>query len=145
MEVKDFGDGDWIFYHVDGHPTFDESKVGKWSCFPGDLDVTDELSFSREICSKAVAQGIVQEAKCRHISKGGACFFYLACDDMESHKRVIQFFLDNALIPRTKTGRLHNISFKLNMQTYTGQYGNKYKPTIKLDEFLNLDTGEWMV
>lgn len=144
MKIIDEGYGRWIFY-VEGEPSFDESTGGKWMCYPHDLGIEDELSFSRKICSEAVAQGIVQEAKCRHISENGVCCFYLDCDDIDSHKRVIQYFMDNNLIQKTDTGRFHNISFKLNSQTYSGQYGNGFKSEIKLSKFLNLKTGEWLV
>ena len=144
MIIIDQGVGRWIYY-VEGEPAFDKNKVGKWMCYPHDLGVEDELSFSRKICSDAVSQGIVQEAKCRHINEKGVCCFYQNCDDMASHRRVIQFFLDNALIPKNKAGRLHKISFKLDRQTHSGQYGENYNPTITLNEFLDLDTGKWIV
>ena len=52
-------------------------------------------------------------------------------------------FLDNNLIKRTKTGRLYNISFKYDDQTRAGEYGNEFKASIKLDDFLDLYTAEW--
>ena len=52
--------------------------------------------------------------------------------------------LDNNLIKKTKNGRLHNISFKFDEQTYTGQYGTDFNGLIKLAYFLDLDTGEWL-
>ena len=62
---------------------------------------------------------------------------------MESHKKVIQFFLDNDMIQKTKTGKLYNISFKLDDQTRAGEYGEMFQSEIKLEQFLDLYTGEW--
>lgn len=37
---------------------------------------------------QAVENGVVAEAKHSNTSEG-VCFFYLNCDDMEAHKRII--------------------------------------------------------
>lgn len=55
---------------------------------------------------------IVLEAKHSDAEEGVACF-YLECDDTETHKKVIQFFLDNDIIQKAKSRKLYNISFKL--------------------------------
>ena len=64
---------------------------------------------------------------------------------MEGHIKTIQFFLDNNLIAKTKDGRLYNISFKLNIQTMQERLGliKAYTPILRLDYFIDLDTGEW--
>ena len=72
-----------------------------------------------------------------------ACF-YLNGNDMAGHHRVIQFMLDNNLIPKTRTGRLYNMSFKFDDQTHAGEYGADFEGKIKLNQFVNLDTGEWI-
>lgn len=48
------------------------------------------------------------------------------------------------MLQKTKTGKLRNISFKLNAQTCAGEYGDKFIGNIKLEQFLNLETGEWI-
>lgn len=140
----------WTFYVADV-VAFDEDKVGKWMYFfqaDSDLDRVDKL------CSNAVELGIVQESKHTNFdfmgmnpfakNKGsGVCCFYLNCDDMEGHKRVIQYFIENNMIPKTKTGRFYNNAFKLDTQTRAGQYGTDFKGTIKLEQFIDLNTGEW--
>lgn len=67
------------------------------------------------------------------------------CDDTEGHKKILSYFIKNNMIQRTKTGRLYNISFKLDAQTRAGEYGNNFIAQIKLDKFINLDTGEWIL
>ncbi len=127
--------GPWVFY-IEGKPQFDEHKVGKWMYFFKDKERVAGL------CKAAVEQRIVLEAKHSDALDGVSCF-YLGCDDVESHKKVIQFFLDNDMIQKTKTGKLYNISFKLDDQTRAGEYGEMFQSEIKLEQFLDLYTGEW--
>lgn len=79
-----------------------------------------------------------------YLGKVNYDLFYLECDDMDRQKKVIQFFLDNDMIQKTKSGRLYNISFKLDDQTRAGEYGESYNGNIKLVQFLDLQTGEWL-
>ena len=65
-------------------------------------------------------------------------------DDIENHKRVIQFMMNNNLIQKTKTGRYYNNSFKFDDQTCAGEYGANFEGKIKLDEFIDLKTGRWI-
>lgn len=53
--------------------------------------------------------------------------------------------LENNLIRRTKTGRLYNISFKFDDQTLAGEYGSDFEGKIKLEQFVDLNTGEFIV
>ena len=139
-----FDSGCWIFY-IQGKPKFDDNKIGKWMHFFEDKDY-DRVS---ELCRNTVEDGVVLEAKHSDGNNKGtyennvACF-YLECDDMERHKKVIRFFLDNDMIRKTETGKLHNISFKLDNQTYAGEYGENYHGHIKLEQFLDLQTGNWL-
>lgn len=50
-----------------------------------------------ELCRKAVEEGVVLEAKHSNADDGASCF-YLECDDIERHKKVIQFFLNSDMI-----------------------------------------------
>ena len=126
----------WIFYVSEEYEGIDSSKCGKWMYF------FDNKDFAAEICHKAVSNDICQSAK-HSDDESGVCCFYINADDIPAHKRVIQFFLDNNLIKRTKDGRLYNISFKFDNQTRSGEYGNDFKGIIKLEDFLYLYTGEW--
>ena len=124
----------WVYYKADEEPCFDENKVGKWMYYFGDE------SRTKKICEAAIEQNIVEECKYKKCNDGVACF-YLNDDDMAGHRRVIRFFLENGLIRKTKSGKLHNISFKHDKQTYAGEYGEKYKSNLTLDRFVNLETG----
>ena len=112
-------------------------KAGKWMCFFYDSE------FADMICEKAIDEGAVAQAKHTN-SDSGVCCFYVEYDDEDAHKRCLQFFLDNDLIRKTKTGKLYNISYKLDEQTRSGEYGNNFEAEIKLADFIDLETHEWL-
>lgn len=112
------------------------NKLGKWMYFYNNKE------FVAKMCEEAVKNHVVKEAKHEDAEKGVACF-YLNYDDIDGHKRVITYFLENNLIQKTKEGRLYNISFKLDRQTLANEYGDDFHSNIKLENFINLDTGEW--
>lgn len=127
----------WVFYY-NNIPKFDKNKVGKWMYF------FDNRDIASKICEKSVQENIVEESKHSNADKGVACF-YIHSDDIEAHKRVLSFFLENNLIKRTKNGRLYNIAFKLDNQTKAGEYGSDFHSNIKLSNFIDLNTGEWII
>ncbi len=137
MRVRTAAFGGWIWYIGDKEPQFDKHKCGKWMYF------FDDRAFVERICAEAIKTGAILECKHTDGPSGVTCF-YLECDDIEAHKRILHFFLDNNLIRRTKKGRLYNIGFKLDDQTRAGQYGTDFQTEIKLDKFVNLETGEWI-
>lgn len=131
----------WVFYSQDG-PKGLESELkddhcGKWMYFFKDYD------FIADICKEAIEREIVTSCKHSNDTEGVSCF-YINDFDREAHKRVISFFLEKGLIAKTKAGKYYNISFKLDKQTRAGEYRSDFKPTIKLEEFLNLNTGEFL-
>ena len=128
----------WVFYLADTDPHFDEEKVGKWMYF------FEERQFVEQICQSAIEQNIVEECKHSNADTGVSCF-YLNDDDLAGHWRVIEFFLSHNLIRRTKKGRLYNISFKHDTQTLAGEYGSGYQSDVKLEKFIDLATGKWLL
>lgn len=128
----------WVFYLGDGYQNLDEKKVGKWMHF------FNNVEFAEEVCSKAIASDVCVESK-HSDAVEGVCCFYLNGDDIEAHKRVIRFFIENGLIRKTKAGKLYNISFKYDAQTDAGQYGENFVAEIKLDQFVDLATGKFIV
>lgn len=128
----------WVYYvNEEAASKFKSDKVGKWMYFFVGKD------FAETICKNAVEQHIVAEAKHSNASEG-VCCFYLNCDDIAAHKRCITYFIENDLIRKTKTGKLYNISFKVDTQTRDGKYGSDFQPNIKLTDFVNLETSEWI-
>lgn len=132
--IERFG---WVYY-VGENYKFDPNKSGKWMYFFKDKN------FTAKVCEDAVKRNIIGESKHTDEETGVACF-YLNCDDIETHKKTILYFIENNLIPRTKSGRLYNISFKLNNQTSSGEYGDKFHSEIKLSKFIDLDTEKWLL
>lgn len=138
MEImKIVNQGGWVYYLGEDYKTLDKQKSGKWMYF------FDNNEFVARICQKAVEENIVVESKHSDNESGVACF-YLNGDDLVRHKKTIRFFLENGLIKRTKTGKLHNISFKFNEQTRAREYGVNFKAEIKLEQFVDLSTGKWI-
>lgn len=127
----------WVYY-VGDDSQFDRDKCGKWMYFFNDK------KFIAKICEEVVKLNIVNESKHSDEETGVACF-YLNCNDIDTHKKIIMYLIENNLIRRTKSGRLYNISFKLDNQTRAGEYGDEFKSDIKLSKFVNLDTGEWLL
>lgn len=145
--IKSFA---WDFYKNDNSQGLDEEKVGKWMYFFEKKD----LETVSNICKAAIEKNIVQLCKhnnehgCEHSPYGngnsGVACFYLHYDDIDTHKKTLEFFLENNLIKRTKAGKLYNISFKLNDQTRSKEYGNSFNGTIKLSDFISLESGTWI-
>lgn len=128
--------------HFVGDDTaLDSNKVGKWMYFFRGLE---GLQFAEEMCRKAVKDGVVTEAKCGGSPMDGVACFYLNYDDEAAHKRIIRFFIEHNMIRKTKTGKLYDISFKLDQQTLAGEYKKDFQAEIKLSAFINLYTGEWI-
>ena len=138
MKILDLGG--WRFF-IGDDSGFVKEKVGKWMYFFRD---EEGRQFTEQCCCEAVEQEIVWEAKCSEGNEGVACF-YLNIDDIERHKRILQYFLDHDMIRRTQTGKLYNISFKLDDQTRAGAYGNDFRAELKLGDLMDLNTGKWLV
>lgn len=134
-KVKKISLDGWIFYMSEEESNLDRHKCGKWMHF------FNNKEFAVHICEEAVVNSICVEAKHTDASEG-VCCFYLNCDDIEGHKKVLSYFIKNDLIRKTKTGKLYNISFKLDDQTRAGEYGAGFHSEIKLENFVNLNTGE---
>lgn len=135
-----FGGWYWFRSNDNLNSIYDE-KAGKWMYFFKDQN------HAIEICNKAISENICSECKCSDLkkrnSKTGTLCFYINADDIEAHKRVIKFMIDNNLIQKTKKGNYSNISFKLNEQTENGEYGKDFEGKIKLNDFIDLKTGNW--
>lgn len=128
----------WVFYIGDDAKELKLDKCGKWMYFFSNID------FAAEVCKKSVKQGVVREAKHSN-AESGVCCFYLNCEEIENHKKIISFFLENGLIKKTKAGKYYNISFKKDKQTISVEYGDKFNAELKLSDFLDLNTGEWII
>lgn len=134
----------WSFYiDTEFESELRRGGCGKWMVFFTDF------AFAESICRKAVLEEAV--AKCKHTSAGvleregrGVICFYLNSDDVAAHRRVLAFMIGNGLVRKTKSGKLSNIPFKLDSQTMAGEYGSAFEAQIKLEDFVDLETGEFL-
>ena len=133
----------WSYYiDVNRARSLEDHNIGKWMHFFNDI------TFADAICRKAVLGGTV--AVCKHTSASvaddgcGVICFYLNATDLEAHRRTLTFMLENDLIRRTKAEKLYNIGFKLDDQTRAGEYGSMFNAKIKLEDFVDLETGEFL-
>lgn len=127
----------YIFYISDNWTNHNTEKIGKWMYFFNNKD------FISKICKKAIEENIVDTCKHSDADEGVACF-YIEYDNLNAHRKVINFFLENNLIPKTKNGRYYDISFKTDEQTLNGEYGNDFKAKMKLHQFIDLKNGKWI-
>ncbi|MCI8760697.1 MAG: hypothetical protein HFJ34_06265 [Clostridia bacterium] len=139
---------EWVYY-IGDTSKFIKSKVGKWMYF---FKSSADMEYIKKLCSDAVMKEVVKEAKYTSpnspnlIIKGtGVCCFYLNCDDMEGHKKILSYFIQNNMISKTKAGKFWDISFKLDNQTRAMEYGEDFHSNIKLSNFIDLYTGEWLI
>ena len=128
----------WIFFTNENCRYLDTFKMGKWMVYFSE----SSREYIKEMCENAVSENIVPETKVA-INGNVACF-YLNIDEIEYHRKCINFMLENNLIRKTEAGRDYNVSFKKDMQTFRGEYGINFIPRLKLEDFVNLDTGEWI-
>ena len=125
----------WVYLMKDDRE-LRKTKCGKWMYFFSDQ------YWAKKMCLKAIDENVVCEAKYTDDITGVACF-YLNIDNYERHKKVIQFFIDNNLVKKTKAGKFANIAFKLDRQTNTKKYGKEFKGIIHLSDFIDLETGKF--
>ncbi len=135
--MKTLNLGGYIFYISDNWTNHNTNKIGKWMYFFNNKD------FTSKICKKAIEENIVDTCKHTNDNDGVACF-YIEYDNLNAHRKVINFFLENNLIPKTKNGRYYDISFKTDEQTLNGEYGNDFKAKMKLHQFIDLKNGKWI-
>ena len=135
--MKTLNLGGYIFYISDNLTNHNTEKIGKWMYFFNNKD------FISKICKKAIEENIVDTCKHTNDNDGVACF-YIEYDNLNAHRKVINFFLENNLIPKTKHGRYYDISFKTDEQTLNGEYGNDFKAKMKLHQFIDLKNGKWI-
>ena len=134
--VAAFNNSSWTYYFSEECESLKKEECGKWMYFYNDVD------FAKQMCLKSIKEGACLEAKHGN-SKEGVCCFYINGDDKNAHKRVIEFLLANDLIKKASDGKYYNVSFKYDSQTKAGEYGKEFAADIRLEDYIDLRTGEW--
>ena len=123
-----------------------ENKYGKWvvASKPNGNNYNEFLKMRLEVFLEDIADDVKigePTPKYNHYVH----VFYCNYDDNEKHKKIIKFMMKKNLIAKTKTGRYYNISYKLEDQTQRGEYGDKFVPILKLENFIDLNTGKFII
>lgn len=117
-------------------------KSGKWMYF----FPNEKFEFALKICELAIKNNICYECKCTDMKssecKTGVICFYNNVDDNDTHYKILSFMIENDLISKTSKGKYYNISFKLDDQTRNLEYGENFKGKLKVEQFIDLCTGE---
>lgn len=140
----------WVFYLSEYHKQID--YCGKWI----HLFEKKNYQFAKEVCICAIKDNVV--TACKHtsfeidslinpLSRGkdtGVICFYVNGTSDESHKLLLEFMIKNELVQKTKSGKLYNIGFKFDEQTLNNEYGEDFTPKIKLEDFVDLQTYQFI-
>ena len=151
FELASYRTGGWCYYGINTaqNPAFKETdNVGKFMTF-GQGDISIEL---QELILMAIKQGITPLIKHTDLdmpdfnprSKDGSwVIIWYSTDEEKALKGLAKFLIDHGLVAKTKSGRYYNISFKYDKQTRAGEYGEKFKQSISLEDLIDLNTGEF--
>ena len=134
--------GGWYWFSNGEEDKLISEKCGKWMYF-----FTDQIE-AMKLCQLAINSNVCYLCKCSDLAEQGTpqgvLCFYQNVDDIKNHKYILAFMLKFNLIKKTKTGRLYDISFKLDSQTKAGEYGADFEGKIKLSHFIDLYTLKWI-
>ncbi|MGD7047037.1 hypothetical protein FZC83_02175 [Rossellomorea marisflavi] len=127
-------------------PFSEQDKVGKFTTFTN--QITEDI---QKKIVKAVNEGAAKLVKhsdpaidksMYQGARDGEAIIWYSNDEKENLTKLGKFLVDNGLVPKTKAGRLYNLSFKYDSQTRNNEYGDNFKAEIKLADLINLNTGE---
>lgn len=72
------------------------------------------------------------------------CLLHCNSKDHEAMKDILKYLIATNKILKTQAGKLYNISYKFNAQSQAGLTGDKFVALIKLEDFVDLYTGEFL-
>lgn len=136
----------WVWYASPDYRI--KPTVGKFITF-GEGDISSDLqqlilnAIKHNITPLVKHTNIESDFKNSHAKDDNSWVICWYCnDDINSLKLLGKYLVDNNLVPRTKTGKLYNISFKYDKQTRNAEYGDSFTAKITLNDLLDLYTGE---
>ncbi|GGD28935.1 hypothetical protein [Pontibacillus salipaludis] len=143
--------GGWCYYGTNTiqSPAFEETdNIGKFMTF-GHGDISYEM---QELILKAIKQDITPLIKHTdldmthlnpHSKDGSWVVIWYSTDEEQALKGLAKFLIDHELVPKTKSGRYYNISFKYDQQTRNDEYGENFKSSISMGDIIDLNTGKF--
>ena len=72
------------------------------------------------------------------------CLLHCNSKDHNAMKGILKYLIATNKIPKTQVGKLYNISYKFNTQSQAGLTGDKFVALIKLEDYVDLYTGEFL-
>ena len=130
--VREYKQSGWNFFTGDKTNTLG-ATCGKWE------DHFTDSSFAHHVCREAIAQGAAAAAKMSDAGKG-VCCFYINGNDMEAHKRMLEFMLCKNMIRRRGDGAFFDTRFIFN-PFEKSSLQTECLSDIKLSQFVNLKRG----
>ena len=143
LKIKE--DPAWVWYIGNKYESEGKYIEGKFMTF-GQYPVPQR---TKDFIKKALDEEVIclvkhsQEGYIKPNSDPNQYVICWYCSDGESDlRKLARFMVDNDLIQKTQSGKLYNIAFKYDRQTYSNEYGDDFKAQIKLADFIDLNTGK---
>lgn len=125
-----------VYYCIDKRPVFDSGKTGAW------MYTYTSVGKADQVCRAAIENGIVQQ--CMHPDcPVGTAVFLVDYDDYDTHRRILQFFIDNKLIPTDKAEGYLDIPFYIIVPSESIESGMNFTAFLRLSDFVDIRTGEF--
>ncbi|QHX36566.1 hypothetical protein [Spiroplasma sp. BIUS-1] len=135
----------WVYYETKKMQKL-EKNVGKWII---GYNLKDS-EWAISLCTKVIENEIISSVKhtnpnVENFYNSGVICFYLELEDKEGHRRLLDFLIKNKAISINKNGLYKNIAFKQDEQTSKNEYGEDFKASLNLKDFVDLNTGKLTV
>ena len=141
MDFKKAYSPAWTHYFdKDKEYVFKEDQCGSWQY---NFNASkNQLNRVKKLCEEAVLNGVAVEVKFTNedamFLKGkGKCCFYCNGDDMDAHKKILAFFIDNNMVMKDNFGNIRNMAFCYDS---TAQKRPKGSVPVQMGDFFNLKT-----
>lgn len=137
IEIYDLAS--WTFVELNPHYSeFD----GFWQIYAPNEFTEDLIQYLVDaITADALESGRVDTSYQREST---VCLLHCNSKDHNAMKDILKHLIATNKIPKTQAGKLYNISYKFNAQSQAGLTGDKFVALIKLEDFVDLYTGEFL-
>lgn len=129
----------WTFVELNPHYSeFD----GFWQIYAPNEFTEDLIQYLVDaITADALESGRVDTSYQREST---VCLLHCNSKDRNAMKDILKYLMTTNKIPKTQAGKLYNISYKFNAQSQAGLTGDKFVALIKLEDYVDLHTGEFL-
>ena len=137
IEVFDFMN--WTFVELNPHYSeFD----GFWQIYAPNEFTEDLIQYLVD----AIEYGALDSGRVdtSYQRESTVCLLHCNSKDRNAMKDILKYLLATNKIPKTQAGKLYNISYKFNAQSQAGLTGDRFVALIKLEDYVDLYTGEFL-